>query len=51
MPPSEPKSWSSENGKLEWLLFCRIDGMSMQGIGVIEGKGINGGIFPAKKSM
>ncbi|KAL3604387.1 hypothetical protein D5086_005246 [Populus alba] len=45
MPPDGPDSWPQKNSRRQWLVFYRINEMSLQGGGVIYGRGRNGGIF------
>lgn len=37
--PDGPDSWPSYSSKRQWLVFYRINGLSMKGAGVIDGKG------------
>ncbi|KAI5326247.1 hypothetical protein L3X38_035321 [Prunus dulcis] len=37
--PSGPNKWSSRNSKSDWLDFYGIHGMTMQGDGLIDGRG------------
>ncbi|GMY22057.1 polygalacturonase At1g48100-like [Fagus crenata] len=48
MPPDGPNSWPRNNSKRQWLLFYRINGMSMQGGGVIDGRGEKWWNLPCK---
>ncbi|KAG8477587.1 hypothetical protein CXB51_030154 [Gossypium anomalum] len=47
MPPDGPEDWPKNSSKRQWLVFYRINGMSLQGGGLIDGRGKNGGIFLA----
>uniref|UniRef100_A0A5B6YUD9 Polygalacturonase n=1 Tax=Davidia involucrata TaxID=16924 RepID=A0A5B6YUD9_DAVIN len=38
-PPDGPKKWPKNSSKRQWLVFYRINGMSMQGGGLIDGRG------------
>lgn len=46
--PDGPTKWSAEDSKLEWLVFKTIHGMTMQGSGVIDGKGEKWWNIPCK---
>ncbi|XP_011023841.1 PREDICTED: polygalacturonase At1g48100-like [Populus euphratica] len=48
MPPDGPESWPSKTNKRQWLVFYKIDGMSMQGGGVIDGRGEKWWNLPCK---
>ncbi|KAJ6756988.1 hypothetical protein OIU74_026279 [Salix koriyanagi] len=48
MPPDGPESWPSKMSKRQWLVFYRINGMSMQGGGVIDGRGEKWWNLPCK---
>ncbi|XP_009615869.1 polygalacturonase At1g48100-like [Nicotiana tomentosiformis] len=48
MPPDGPDSWPKSVSKRQWLVFYRIDGMSMQGGGLIDGKGEKWWNLPCK---
>lgn len=48
MPPDGPKSWPRSNSKRQWLVFYRINGMSMQGGGLIDGRGEKWWNLPCK---
>lgn len=48
MPPDGPKSWPKNNSKRQWLVFYRIDGMTMQGSGLIDGRGEKWWNLPCK---
>ncbi|RWR94518.1 polygalacturonase-like protein isoform X2 [Cinnamomum micranthum f. kanehirae] len=39
MPPDGPDSWPKNNSRRQWLVFYRMEGMSLQGDGTIDGKG------------
>ncbi|KAJ4968101.1 hypothetical protein NE237_014802 [Protea cynaroides] len=47
MPPNGPDSWP-QNDKRQWLVFYRINGMSLQGGGLIEGRGEKWWNLPCK---
>ncbi|KAG4913848.1 hypothetical protein JHK85_055238 [Glycine max] len=38
-PPDGPDSWPLSSRKRQWLVFYRINGMLMQGSGLIDGRG------------
>ncbi|XP_028791483.1 polygalacturonase At1g48100-like isoform X2 [Neltuma alba] len=48
MPPDGPESWPKNNSKRQWLVFYRIDGMSLEGVGVIDGRGQKWWDLPCK---
>ncbi|KAH8507143.1 hypothetical protein H0E87_009597 [Populus deltoides] len=48
MPPDGPESWPSKMNKRQWLVFYRINGMSMRGGGVIDGRGEKWWNLPCK---
>ncbi|EEF50012.1 polygalacturonase At1g48100 [Ricinus communis] len=48
MPPDGPKSWPRNMSKRQWLVFYRISGMSVQGGGVIDGRGEKWWNLPCK---
>lgn len=48
MPPDGPDSWPRNYSKRQWLVFYRIDGMSMQGGGVVDGRGQKWWDLPCK---
>lgn len=48
MPPDGPDSWPTHNSKRQWLVFYRINGMSMEGGGLIDGKGEKWWDLPCK---
>ncbi|KAB2621676.1 polygalacturonase [Pyrus ussuriensis x Pyrus communis] len=48
VPPDGPDSWPKKNSKRQWLVFYRINGMSMQGGGVIDGRGEKWWDLPCK---
>ncbi|GFP87974.1 polygalacturonase at1g48100 [Phtheirospermum japonicum] len=48
MPPDGPDSWPKIYSKRQWLIFYRINGMSMQGGGVIDGRGEKWWDLPCK---
>ncbi|XP_043723360.1 polygalacturonase At1g48100-like [Telopea speciosissima] len=47
MPPDGPDSWPQSN-KRQWLVFYRINGMALQGGGLIEGRGEKWWNLPCK---
>ncbi|KAI3448452.1 hypothetical protein Pfo_005117 [Paulownia fortunei] len=48
MPPDGPDSWPKNYSKRQWLVFYRINGMSMQGGGLIDGRGEKWWNLPCK---
>ncbi|KAK9139112.1 hypothetical protein Scep_008793 [Stephania cephalantha] len=48
MPPDGPDSWPRNNSRRQWLVFYRIDGMSLQGGGLVDGKGEKWWNLPCK---
>ncbi|KAM1490328.1 polygalacturonase At1g48100-like isoform X1 [Malus sylvestris] len=48
VPPDGPDSWPKKNSKRQWLVFYRVNGMSMQGGGVIDGRGEKWWDLPCK---
>lgn len=48
MPPDGPNLWPKNISKRQWLVFYRINGMLMQGGGVIDGRGQKWWNLPCK---
>ncbi|KAB5569554.1 hypothetical protein DKX38_003347 [Salix brachista] len=48
MPPDGPDSWPKKNSRRQWLVFYRINEMSLQGGGVINGRGEKWWDLPCK---
>ncbi|XVF05906.1 hypothetical protein REPUB_Repub06bG0002300 [Reevesia pubescens] len=48
MPPDGPDSWPRNSSKRQWLVFYRINGMAMQGGGLINGRGEKWWDLPCK---
>ncbi|KAK4273309.1 hypothetical protein QN277_021736 [Acacia crassicarpa] len=48
MPPDGPDSWPKNNSRRQWLVFYRIDGMSLEGVGLIDGRGQKWWDLPCK---
>ncbi|XP_068659994.1 polygalacturonase At1g48100-like [Aristolochia californica] len=48
MPPDGPQSWPQSNNKRQWLVFYRADEMTLQGGGLIDGKGEKWWNLPCK---
>ncbi|MED6168588.1 hypothetical protein PIB30_012857 [Stylosanthes scabra] len=48
MPPDGPDSWPKNNSKRQWLVFYRINGMSLEGSGLIDGRGHKWWELPCK---
>lgn len=48
MPPDGPDNWPSNLSRRQWLVFYRVDGMSLQGGGLIDGRGEEWWNLPCK---
>ncbi|KAJ7977825.1 Polygalacturonase [Quillaja saponaria] len=48
MPPDGPNSWPSKANKREWLVFKQMKAMSIQGSGLIDGRGKKWWDLPCK---
>ncbi|KAL5566851.1 hypothetical protein UlMin_030015 [Ulmus minor] len=48
MPPDGPDSWPKNSSKKQWLIFYKINGMALQGGGVIDGRGEKWWNLPCK---
>ncbi|XP_075642948.1 polygalacturonase At1g48100 [Castanea sativa] len=48
MPPAGPDSWPKNNSRRQWLVFYRINEMSLQGGGLIDGRGEKWWNLPCK---
>lgn len=48
MPPDGPDFWPQNKSKHQWLVFYRINDMSLQGDGLIDGRGENWWNLPCK---
>lgn len=48
MPPDGPESWPKNNSRHQWLVFYRINGMSLEGGGLIDGRGEKWWDLPCK---
>ncbi|XP_049378181.1 polygalacturonase At1g48100 [Solanum stenotomum] len=48
MPPDGPESWGSNKSKRQWLVFYRVNELSLQGGGVIDGRGQEWWNLPCK---
>ncbi|TKY61676.1 Polygalacturonase protein [Spatholobus suberectus] len=48
MPPDGPESWPENNSRHQWLVFYRINGMSLEGGGLIDGRGEKWWDLPCK---
>ena len=48
MPPDGPDSWPKNNSRRQWLVFYRINEMSLQGSGLIDGRGEKWWNLPCK---
>ncbi|MED6120138.1 hypothetical protein PIB30_018166 [Stylosanthes scabra] len=48
MAPNGPESWPNNTSRRQWLVFYRINNMSLQGSGAIDGRGQNWWDLPCK---
>ncbi|TYH38992.1 hypothetical protein ES332_D12G148700v1 [Gossypium tomentosum] len=48
MPPDGPEEWPKNNSKRQWLVFYRVNQMSLQGGGAIDGRGQKWWDLPCK---
>ncbi|CAA6653911.1 unnamed protein product [Spirodela intermedia] len=48
MPPDGPDSWPESDSKRQWLVFYRLDGMTLKGEGTVEGNGEGWWNLPCK---
>ncbi|KAI4349779.1 hypothetical protein L6164_010335 [Bauhinia variegata] len=48
MPPDGPESWPKNTSRHQWLVFYRINGMSLEGGGLIDGRGEKWWDLPCK---
>ncbi|PIN04028.1 Polygalacturonase [Handroanthus impetiginosus] len=48
VPPDGPESWPKNYSRRKWLVFYRVDEMSLQGGGLIDGKGHKWWDLPCK---
>ncbi|XP_010276517.1 PREDICTED: polygalacturonase At1g48100-like [Nelumbo nucifera] len=48
MPPDGPDCWPKSDSNKQWLVFYRIDGMTLTGCGTIEGNGQKWWELPCK---
>ncbi|XP_058076992.1 polygalacturonase At1g48100 [Magnolia sinica] len=48
MPPDGPDCWPEGDSKHQWLVFYRLNGMTLRGTGVIEGNGEKWWNLPCK---
>ncbi|KAF6172180.1 hypothetical protein GIB67_024802 [Kingdonia uniflora] len=48
MPPDGPDCWPEGDSKKQWLVFYRVDGMTLTGSGTIEGNGEKWWELPCK---
>ncbi|KAJ4839133.1 hypothetical protein Tsubulata_040335 [Turnera subulata] len=48
MPPDGPDSWPDADSKKQWLVFYRLDGLTLTGQGAIEGNGEKWWDLPCK---
>ncbi|KAG0472109.1 hypothetical protein HPP92_016655 [Vanilla planifolia] len=48
MPPNGPSCWPKKDSRRQWLVFYRVDGMSLRGAGTIQGNGEEWWNLPCK---
>lgn len=48
MPPDGPANWPATDSKKQWLVFYRVNNMTLQGGGTIEGNGEDWWNLPCK---
>lgn len=48
VPPDGPESWPKNTSRHQWLVFYRINEMSLQGGGVLDGRGEKWWNLPCK---
>ncbi|KNA19601.1 hypothetical protein SOVF_059980 [Spinacia oleracea] len=48
VPPDGPEEWPKNTSKHQWLVFYRVEGMSLQGGGRIDGRGAKWWDLPCK---
>ncbi|PKA51536.1 Polygalacturonase [Apostasia shenzhenica] len=48
MPPNGPNCWPEKDSRRQWLVFYRVDGMTLRGAGNIEGNGEEWWNLPCK---
>lgn len=48
MTPDGPESWLKNNSRRQWLVFYRVNGMSLEGSGTIDGRGQKWWDLPCK---
>lgn len=48
MAPDGPECWPEEDSKNQWLVFYRLDQMTLNGTGIIEGNGEKWWNLPCK---
>lgn len=48
MAPDGPSAWPKSMSKRQWLVFYRVNGMTLQGGGVIDGRGDKWWDLPCK---
>lgn len=51
MAPNGPKSWPKADSPQQWLVFYRLDDMTLTGTGTIEGNGEQWWQLPCKPHM
>lgn len=48
MPPDGPGSWPKSDSRQQWLVFYRLDQLTLNGTGIIEGNGEQWWELPCK---
>lgn len=48
MPPDGPECWPETDSKQQWLVFYKLNGMTLTGKGTIEGNGEKWWNLPCK---
>lgn len=48
MPPEGPDTWPKADSRSQWLVFYRLDNMTLTGKGTIEGNGEQWWNLPCK---
>ena len=48
MPPDGPECWPEKDSHQQWLVFYRLDDMTLTGTGTIEGNGQKWWDLPCK---
>lgn len=51
MAPNGPDCWPKTDSKQQWLVFYRLDDITLTGTGIIEGNGQEWWTLPCKPHM